>query len=125
MEVLLSKMSLTLTLSAGAAAGLNAQAAKLGVSPDALAVQVLEARFTGLSWKATDALALMAYCNARPGVQVDFMPAQLNFSKVSTGSADDMIAGFEELAARGLLVAFDGKSTGFALTQEGYDRLVD
>lgn len=116
-------MSLTLTLSSGAVAGLNDRAAELGVSPEDLAVQVLEARFTGLIWQAEKLLEVLWGHGALPAMRVSRQTLDALWSTRATGAVfQDLKTGVDALYAAQLI---DGvEPNGIVLTDAGYDRMI-
>ena len=118
----MSTVNVTVSVSSAAAAGLRDEAARLGLSVEALAQRVLEARFAGLSWQASKVLEALLKGGALPGRRVSEQSLFSLWVKVAGGApTSDLSLGVDALYGAKLI---DGAMPdGIVLTQEGYDRM--
>ena len=118
----MSTVNVTVSVSSAAAAGLRDEAARLGLSVEALAQRVLEARFAGLSWQASKVLKALSEGGALPGIRVN-QQSLFSLWVKDTGGAptSDLVLGVDALYDAKLI---DGATPdGVLLTQDGYDRM--
>ena len=118
----MSTVNVTVSVSSAAAAGLRDEAARLGLSVEALAQRVLEARFAGLSWQASKVLKALSEGGALPGRRVSEQSRFSLWVQVAGGApTSDLSLGVDALYGAKLI---DGAMPdGIVLTQEGYDRM--
>ena len=118
----MSTVNVTVSVSSAAAAGLRDEAASLGLSVEALAQQVLEARFAGLSWQASKVLKALSEGGALPGRRVSEQSLFSLWVKVAgAANASDLRLGVDGLYDAKLI--HGAMPDGIVLTQEGYDRM--
>ena len=118
----MSTVNVTVSVSSAAAAGLRDEAASLGLSVEALAQQVLEARFAGLSWQASKVLEALLKGGALPGRRVSEQSLFSLWVKVAgAANASDLRLGVDGLYDAKLIRG--AMPDGIVLTQEGYDRM--